>query len=92
MDIHEHSHRLPNDECHPHSCIAIVPLEEAAYNPGQWDLRTHELKSGGCNGHRYGVQHRFRLRETSFTEFLTWAIMAVNAQRRNIRRGTLTRY
>lgn len=40
VDVHEHGHRLPDDECQPHSCVAIVALEEAAHYPGQWDLET----------------------------------------------------
>lgn len=50
VDVHEHGHRLPDDECQPHGRVAIVAPEEAAHNPGQWDLRT-QGQSGGHVGH-----------------------------------------
>lgn len=40
MDIHEHGHRLPDDESQPHGRVAVVPPEESAHYPGQRDLGT----------------------------------------------------
>ena len=38
VDVHEDGYWLSDDERQPHSCIAIVALEKAAHEPGQWDL------------------------------------------------------
>lgn len=53
VDVHEHGHRLPDDECQPHGRVAIVAPEEAAHDPGQWDLGT-QGQSGGRGGHGAG--------------------------------------
>lgn len=88
VDVHEHGHRLPDDERHPHGRIAIVAPEEAAHYPGQRDLGTwwghSQLTTRlGVSVWRKGGQERGAL---------TCAIMPVKAQRRNMRRGMLTRY
>lgn len=38
MDVHEDGYWLSNDERQPYSGVAIVALEKAAHEPGQWDL------------------------------------------------------
>lgn len=40
MDVHEHRHRLPDDERQPHGRVAVVATEEPAHYPGQRDLGT----------------------------------------------------
>lgn len=40
VDVHEHRHRLPDDDRQPHGRVAVVAAEEAAHYPGQWDLGT----------------------------------------------------
>ena len=42
VDIHEHRHRLPDDERQPHGRVPVVATEEAAHYPGQGDLGTRE--------------------------------------------------
>ena len=39
VHVHEHGHRLADDQRHPHRRVAIVTVEEAAHEPSQGNLQ-----------------------------------------------------
>lgn len=47
MDIHQHSDRLANDERDPHSCVAIVSIQETPHKPSQRNLKRLKFR-GEC--------------------------------------------